>query len=65
MQFKGKLMNQTLENGRKPNFGPNFGPLDTNLPPLICFLLVLPAVVARHCSSYHPMQFEGNILNQT
>ena len=26
MQFKEKLMKQTWENGKKPNFGPNFGP---------------------------------------
>ena len=26
MQFKGKLINQTKENGKKPNFGPDFGP---------------------------------------
>ena len=24
MQFKGKLMNQTLENDKKTNFGPKF-----------------------------------------
>ena len=26
MQFQGKLMNQTRENGKKPSFGPDFGP---------------------------------------
>ena len=25
MQYLGKLMNQTWENGKKINFGPNFG----------------------------------------
>ena len=25
-QFKGKIMNQTLENDKKPNFGLHFGP---------------------------------------
>ena len=25
MQFKGKPMNQTCENGKKSNFGPDFG----------------------------------------
>ena len=25
MQFQGKLMNQTWENGKKPSFGPDFG----------------------------------------
>ena len=27
MYFKEKLMNQTWENGKKPSFGSNFGPL--------------------------------------
>ena len=31
MQFQGKLMIQTQENGEKPYFGPNLGPLDPNL----------------------------------
>ena len=26
MQFQGKLMNQTFENGKKPSFGSDFGP---------------------------------------
>ena len=31
MQFKGKLMNQTWENGEKPNFGPDFYLFGSNL----------------------------------
>ena len=30
MEFQGKLMNQTWENGKKPKFGPDFGPFGTN-----------------------------------
>ena len=30
MQFKGKLGNQTWENGKKPNFGPDLNPLVPN-----------------------------------
>ena len=30
VQFQGKLMNQTSENGKKPSFGPNFGPFGPN-----------------------------------
>ena len=30
MQFQGKLMNQTWENGKNPIFGPDFGPFGTN-----------------------------------
>ena len=31
MQFQGKLMNQTWENGKTPSFGLDFGPFDPNL----------------------------------
>ena len=30
MQFQGKPKNQTLENGKKPSFGPNFCPVGPN-----------------------------------
>ena len=33
MQYPAKLMNQTWENGKKPNFGPNFGLFGSNLGP--------------------------------
>ena len=33
MQFLGKLMNQTSENGKKPNFGPDFGLFGPKLGP--------------------------------
>ena len=33
MQFKGKLINQTWENAKKYNFGPNFGTFGPNLLP--------------------------------
>ena len=31
MQLQGKLINQIFENGKKPSFGTNFGPFDSNL----------------------------------
>ena len=31
MQIKGKLMNQTWENGKKPSFGPDFDTFGPNL----------------------------------
>ena len=37
MQFKGKLMNQIWENGKKLNFGPDFGLFDPNLDPSFFF----------------------------
>ena len=30
MQFQGKLMNETRQNGKKPSFGPDFGPFGPN-----------------------------------
>ena len=33
MQFKRKVMNQISENGKKPNFGPDFDPFGQNLGP--------------------------------
>ena len=51
MQIKGKLMNHTLENGEKPNFGPDFGQFGTSLggPPQKIFSSVLPLLAVRHC----------------
>ena len=37
MQVKVKLMNEAWENGKKKNFGPNFGPFAQNLPSKIIF----------------------------
>ena len=39
MQFKGKLMNQTLENDKKTNFGPKFDLFGPNLSPPPNFFL--------------------------
>ena len=33
MPFPGKLMNETLENGKKTNFGPNLSPFGPYLSP--------------------------------
>ena len=53
-------MNQTWENDKKPNFGPDFDP---NLVPknFVCFL---PPLDVRHFWSYHDMQFQGKLMNQ-
>ena len=37
MQFKGKLITQTWENGKKPDFGPDFNLFGPNLGPQIFF----------------------------
>ena len=33
IQFQGQLTNQTQENGKKTNFGPDLGSFDPNFPP--------------------------------
>ena len=47
MQFQGKLMDQTLENGKKPILGTNFSLFGRNLGPPIFFLWVLPVLNVR------------------
>ena len=51
-------MNETLENGEKPNFGHDFGLFSPNFGPNF-FLSVL--TVPR----YHPMQCKRKLSNQT
>ena len=51
IQFKGKLMIQTQENGKKPHSGPNLGLLSPNYCPQIFFV----KLVNKNCpklSSY-------------
>ena len=43
-------MNETWENGEKPNFGPDFSLFRPNLGPK-SFLRVLPQLVVRNCSN--------------
>ena len=55
MQFPEKLTNQTAENSKKPNSGPDFGPK-----------LPHPSPIFFHrFPSYHPMQFKIKIMSQT
>ena len=49
MQFKGKLMNHTWENGKNPNFGPDFGPFRPKVGPQKYFLWILPLLHVIHC----------------
>ena len=52
-------MNQTWENNKKTNFGPNFGVFGSNLGPKNFFASFTSS------SSYHLMQFKGKLMNQT
>ena len=57
-------MNQTWENGKNPNFGPNFGPFDPNLGSnFLCgfYLYYMLEIFA----SYYCIQFQGKLMNQT
>ena len=47
MQFQGKLMNQTWENGKKPSFAPDFGQFGPNLG-RHCFFKNLASWVTRY-----------------
>ena len=49
MKLKGKLVNQTEENGEKPNLGPDFVPFVPNLACPIFFSWVVPLLDIRHC----------------
>ena len=42
-------MNQTRENGKKTNFGPNFDPFGPNLCPEKFFPSALSLLDGRHC----------------
>ena len=48
MQFQGKLMIQTQENGKKPNFGPNLSPLNRNSSRQFFFRKNLASSVTRY-----------------
>ena len=48
MQFKGKPMNQTCENGKKSNFGPDFGLFWPKFGPQKFFWWVLPLLDVIH-----------------
>ena len=64
MRFQGKLINQTWENSKNPSFTPNFGPFCSNLDPQkisVDFISLMLHIIA----SYHCMQFQGNLMNQT
>ena len=60
MQFQGKLINQTLENGKKTSFRPDFGPFGPNF---FCgfYLYYMLDIFA----SYYCVQFKGKLMNQT
>ena len=64
MQFQGKIMNQTWENGKKTNFGPNFDSFGPNLG-YNFFSWVLPLLDVRHCCklSFYTISKKANDPN--
>ena len=58
-------MNKNLENSKKPNFGPNFGLLGTNLGPKIFFRGFYLCWVSGIVASYHRIQFQGKLMIHT
>ena len=66
MQFQGKLMNQTWENGKIPSFEPNFGLFWPKFRPQNFCSWFLPLLDLRNCcklSLY--MIFQGKLMNET
>ena len=49
IQFQGKLINQTCENGKKPSFGHDFGPFGPKFDPQKFFLWFLPLLDIIYC----------------
>ena len=65
MQFKKKLKNQTWENHKKPNFGPDFGLSSPNVGPQFFFGKIYLSYSLEIVPTYHPMQFKGKPMSQT
>ena len=56
IQFNRKLINQTFENSKKPNFGYDFGPYGANLSPQIFARGFYPYWVLDIVARYHRMR---------
>ena len=65
MQFQGKAMTQTWENGKKPSFETDFGSFGPNLGPIIFFHGFYLNYMLDIIASYHCMQYQGKLMNQT
>ena len=65
MQFPQKLLHQISEDGKKANFGPNFGLSDQDLGCQIFFSGFYLCQYLHIIPSYHPMQFKRKLINQT
>ena len=52
----------TWDNGKKPSFGPDFGPFDSNLGPNTFCVDLLDVI---HCASYNCIQFKRKLMDKT
>ena len=65
MQFQGKLMIQTQENGKKPNFGPNLSPLNRNSSRQFFFAKILLRQSLDIMVSYHHVQYHKKLMRSS
>ena len=63
IQFQGKRMIQTQENGKKSHFVPDLGPLGPNSDRQNFFIELVRQL--DFVPSYHPMKCEEKRINQT
>ena len=64
MQFQGKLMNKTWENGKKPSFKPNFGPFGPYSGRQF-FFQNLTLSVTRYYNYHHYMRYQKSLIIQS
>ena len=64
MQFQGKLMIQTQQNGKKSHFGPDLGPLDPKSGSHFFFKNVA-SLVTRYHFNYHHVQYQKKLMIQS
>ena len=65
MQFQGNLMIQTQQNGKKPHFGPDLGPLDPKSGLEIFFSKIWLRQSLYILVSYHHMQYQKKLMIQS
>ena len=65
MEFQGKLMNQTWENSKKTNFGPDLGPFDPNLKHQFLFSKTWLRLSIDIMISYHGVQYQKKLMIQS
>ena len=62
MQFRGKLINQTCENSKKPSFGPDFGPFGPNFSHQNLFSKIWLCQSLDIMVSYHRVQYQKKLM---